>query len=100
MNQPLTPTGQRLFTTNKDRMPRNLTVKESEIFDIENELLDALDAAGYAVIHRTQLIIELGNHEPREDFTECDCEDWSPAKCSFNDHLAEQILRRSRGEVG
>ena len=55
MKGPRTPTGRRLLTTNKDdysaiaqaSLPRNLTVRESEILDIEAELLGALEDEGY-----------------------------------------------------
>lgn len=50
MNRPKTPTAQHLFTTNKDRMPRNLTVRESEILDIESELLIELEKEGWVMV--------------------------------------------------
>lgn len=55
---PRTPTARHLLTTNKDAysaipeacLPRNLTVRESELLDIEAELIVELEKEGWVLI--------------------------------------------------
>lgn len=56
---PVTKVAKYLFTTNKDRMPRNLTVRESEILEIEAQLLVELESQGYVLLDEQTLAAAL-----------------------------------------